>query len=74
MPRLGTQKYTHHDARTPVEASGYSETKFRNTAQTEFVDSRKAGGLQKSERSNERYVKVVGSAIGERRGKTAQGA
>ena len=57
MPRLGAQKYTHHDARTSVEASGYSETKFRKTAQTEFVDGRQAGDLQRSERSNERYIK-----------------
>ena len=47
---------------------------LERTAQTEFVASGQAGDLQRSERSNERYVKVVGSSVGERRGKTAQGA
>ena len=58
----------------PWRRPGTPRPNLERTAQTEFVASRQAGDLQRSERSNERYVKIVGSAIGERRGKMAQGA
>ena len=58
----------------PWRRPGTPRPNLERTAQTEFVASRQAGDLQRSDRGSESYVKVVGSAVGERRGKTAQGA